>query len=60
MRIQVSGKQIDIGDALRVHVEGRLNEAVAKYFDRPVDAAVTFCATVTNSSPILWCISQPA
>jgi ribosomal subunit interface protein len=42
MRIQVSGKQIDIGDALRVHVEGRLNEAVAKYFDRPVDAAVTF------------------
>jgi ribosomal subunit interface protein len=42
MRIQVSGKQIDIGDALRSHVEGRLNEAVAKYFDRPVDAVVTF------------------
>jgi ribosomal subunit interface protein len=43
MRIQVSGKQIDIGDALRTHVEGRLIEAVAKYFDRPVDAVVTFC-----------------
>jgi ribosomal subunit interface protein len=42
MRIQVSGKQIDIGDALRTHVEGRLNEAVAKYFDRPVEAVVTF------------------
>lgn len=43
MRIQVSGKHIDIGDALRTHVEGRLNEAVAKYFDRPVEAVVTFC-----------------
>jgi len=42
MRIQVSGKQMDIGDALRVHVEGRLNEAVGKYFDRPVEAVVTF------------------
>jgi ribosome hibernation promoting factor len=43
MRIQVSGKQIDIGEALRSHVEDRLNDAVAKYFDRPVEAVVTFC-----------------
>ena len=43
MRIQVSGKQMDIGDALRAHVEDRLNEAVGKYFDRPVDAHVIFC-----------------
>jgi ribosomal subunit interface protein len=43
MRIQISGKQMDIGDALRTHVEDRLGEAVAKYFDRPVDAVVTFC-----------------
>jgi ribosomal subunit interface protein len=54
MRIQVSGKQIDIGDALREHVEERLNEAVGKYFDRPVDAVVTFCreghAFITDSS----------
>ena len=42
MRIQVSGKQMDIGEALRSHVEGRLDEAVGKYFDRPVDAVVTF------------------
>lgn len=42
MRIQVSGKHIDIGDALRSHVEDRLLEAVGKYFDRPVDAVVTF------------------
>lgn len=43
MRIQVSGKQMDIGDALREHVEGRLTEAVGKYFDRPVEAVVIFC-----------------
>jgi ribosomal subunit interface protein len=43
MRIQVSGKQMDIGDALRSHVEDRLVEAVGKYFDRPVDALVIFC-----------------
>jgi ribosomal subunit interface protein len=43
MRIQVSGKQMDIGDALRTHVEDRLTEAVGKYFDRPVEALVTFC-----------------
>jgi ribosomal subunit interface protein len=43
MRIQVSGKQMDIGDALRTHVEDRLTEAVGKYFDRPVDALVIFC-----------------
>jgi ribosomal subunit interface protein len=42
MRIQVSGKQIDIGDALRSHVEDRLIDAVGKYFDRPVEGAVTF------------------
>ena len=49
MRIQVSGKQIDIGDALRSHVEERLDEVVGKYFDRPVEAVVTFSATATSS-----------
>lgn len=42
MRIQVSGKHIDVGDALRTRVEERLAEAVGKFSDRPVDAAVTF------------------
>jgi len=42
MRIQVSGKQMDVGDALRLHVEERLRGAVGKYFDRSVDAVVTF------------------
>lgn len=42
MRIQVSGKQIDVGDALRSHVDDRLAEAIGKYFDRPVEGLVTF------------------
>lgn len=42
MRIQVSGKQIDIGDALKTHVEDRLTEVVGKYAERPVEAVVTF------------------
>jgi len=42
MQTKVSGKHIDVGEALRTHVEDRLAEAVGKYFDRPVDAAVVF------------------
>ena len=42
MHIQVKGKQIDIGAALTEHVESQLTSAVGKFFDRPVDAAVTF------------------
>jgi ribosomal subunit interface protein len=42
MRIQVSGKQIDVGDALRSHVEARVSDVVGKYSDRPVEAVVIF------------------
>ena len=42
MNIQVTGKHIDIGDALRSHVSDRLASGVAKYFDRPVDSFVAF------------------
>ncbi|MGE0667754.1 MAG: ribosome-associated translation inhibitor RaiA [Sphingomonadales bacterium] len=42
MEIQVNGKQIDIGEALRKHVTDRIDERVSKYFDRAVDAHVTF------------------
>lgn len=42
MRIQVNGKHIDVGDALREHVETEIEAAVAKYSDRPVEAIVTF------------------
>ena len=42
MKVQVSGQQIDVGDALRSHVTARLNTSVAKYFDNPIDGAVSF------------------
>lgn len=49
MQIQVSGKHIDIGDALRGHVEQRLTDAVGKFFEKPVDATVVFSGIGTNS-----------
>jgi ribosomal subunit interface protein len=42
MRIQVSGKHIDVGDALRTHVEGRITDVVGKYSERAVEAVVIF------------------
>ncbi len=42
MQIKISGKQIDVGEALRTHVEYNMVAAVGKYFDRPVDAHVVF------------------
>lgn len=42
MRIRISGKQIDVGEALSAHVENRLSQAIGKYFDRPVDGVVVF------------------
>ena len=42
MRYQISGKQIDIGEALQTHVKDRLSAAVGKYSDRPTDATVIF------------------
>ena len=40
MQVSVTGKQIDIGDALRNHVETRLTGAVGKYFDHAIDSVV--------------------
>ncbi|MCA0920339.1 ribosome hibernation-promoting factor, HPF/YfiA family [Pseudooceanicola nanhaiensis] len=42
MRYEITGKQIDIGDALQTHVKAELSEAVAKYSQRPTDAVVVF------------------
>ncbi|MEX0282752.1 MAG: ribosome-associated translation inhibitor RaiA [Arenibacterium sp.] len=42
MRYQISGKQIDIGEALQTHVKTELDEAVKKYAERPTDAIVIF------------------
>ena len=42
MDIRVSGHQVDTGDALRVHVEERLQGLAEKYFSRSISAHVTF------------------
>ena len=42
MQIEVNGKQIDIGEALRGHVADELTAAMEKYAERPTDATVTF------------------
>ncbi len=42
MDIRVSGHQVDTGDALRSHVDGRLQGLAAKYFSRALSAHVTF------------------
>lgn len=58
MRYQISGKQIDIGEALQTHVKAELGELVEKYAQRPTDATVVFsreghenvCETVIHLS----------
>lgn len=42
MRYQISGKQIDIGDALQTHVQDELGAVLQKYSQRPTDATVIF------------------
>ena len=42
MEIRVSGHQVDTGEALRIHVEERINALADKYFSRAVSAQVTF------------------
>jgi len=42
MLYQISGKQLDIGAALKTHVEQELASAVEKYAERPTDAQVIF------------------
>ncbi len=41
MRIQVAGRQMDVGEALRTRIENELASGVAKYFNRATDAVVT-------------------
>lgn len=42
MRYQISGRQIDIGEALQTHVKAELGEVVEKYAQRPTEAVVVF------------------
>lgn len=40
MEIKVSGRKINVGEALTTHIEDRLNVIAEKYFNRSIDAAV--------------------
>jgi ribosomal subunit interface protein len=42
MQISVTGKQLDLGEALTAHVTERLGVTVAKYFDNAVQSQVVF------------------
>ena len=42
MRYQISGKHIDIGEALQTHVKAELGEIVEKYAQRPTEAVIVF------------------
>jgi ribosomal subunit interface protein len=42
MQITVSGKQVDLSDALRVHVANHLDSITNKYFDHALEAHITF------------------
>lgn len=42
MLYQITGKHIDIGDALQTHVKTELGEMLEKYAGRPTDANVIF------------------
>lgn len=41
MKLSIHGKQLDIGDSLRAHIERGVPVIVAKYFENPTDATVT-------------------
>lgn len=42
MRYQISGKQMDVGEALQTHVKSELSETLEKYAQRPTDATIVF------------------
>lgn len=41
MDLTIKGKSLDVGEALRSHIDAELNAAVGKYFAKAVDATVT-------------------
>jgi len=42
MRYQITGKQIDVGEALQTHVKTELGSVMEKYSQRPTEAVVVF------------------
>src|SRR5215470_5664942 len=42
MHVTVKGKQLEVGEALRGHVESALTAAVSKYFSNPLESQIVF------------------
>jgi ribosomal subunit interface protein len=42
MQLKVSGKQVELSDALRVHVSHQMDSITHKYFDQAMEANITF------------------
>lgn len=42
MNVKVTGRHFDVGQALRRHAESTLGDTVGKFFERALDATVTF------------------
>jgi ribosomal subunit interface protein len=41
MKLTVTGKQLDVGDAFRTHIDERMKAVLAKYFGDAIDVQVT-------------------
>ncbi|WP_114286835.1 ribosome hibernation-promoting factor, HPF/YfiA family [Candidatus Halocynthiibacter alkanivorans] len=48
MLYQISGKQIDIGESLQIHVKSELGAVVEKYAERPTDAQIVFSRSASE------------
>ncbi|MBY0563033.1 MAG: ribosome-associated translation inhibitor RaiA [Hyphomonadaceae bacterium] len=55
MRVQVAGRQMDVGEALRTRIESELVAGVGKYFNRATDAVVTVAKNGGNGSVEVDC-----
>ncbi|NIR59404.1 MAG: HPF/RaiA family ribosome-associated protein, partial [Gammaproteobacteria bacterium] len=41
MQVSVQGRQVDVGDAFREHIEAALTDILDKYFGDAIEATVT-------------------
>jgi ribosomal subunit interface protein len=48
MQIAVNGKQFDIGDSLRGHIDASIRQISEKYFSNPIEAVVTMSREAGN------------
>ena len=51
MQLTVKGKHLDVGDALKSHVESSLQGVFGKYFGNPIEANVVRHSRHILSSP---------